>query len=381
MEPLDATTASSPDIVAENIAKLRELFPECFTEGSDEDGPRFKVDFGALKETLGDYVEDKEERYSFTWNGKARARRIAQTPSTGTLRPCSEESVNWGATQNLFIEGDNLEVLKLLQKSYHHRVKMIYIDPPYNTGKEFIYPDRFQDNLSTYLQYTGQVGSDGLKLSANTESAGRYHTNWLNMMLPRLRLARNLLRWDGILFISIDDHEAANLKKLCDEIFGEENFVATFVRKRRMATGMRGDVVSPDHEYVLAYSASRSDIALFGRVRSEGDYPFKDAIGKYRSTDLTVGMTREMRPNQFYAITNPRTGAEYWPPDTRVWRFYPATMEKEIACDNIIWPDDNPDRRMSRPRYKTRFDPDDGNQKTSPVSTWISTLSESSSIA
>ncbi|MCB1660828.1 MAG: site-specific DNA-methyltransferase, partial [Pseudomonadales bacterium] len=195
-------------------------FPEVFAEG--------KVDFEALRETLGEYVEDKQERYSFTWHGKGRARRIAQTPSAGTLLPCPEESVDWDTTQNLFVEGDNLEVLKLLQKSYHRRVKMIYIDPPYNTGKEFIYPDKYQDNLATYLRYTGQVDGEGFKLSSNAESSGRYHTNWLNMMYPRLKLARNLLRDDGAIFVSIDDHEAHNLRYLLDEIFGPENFLVQF---------------------------------------------------------------------------------------------------------------------------------------------------------
>jgi len=229
MEKLDPKTdGATTDIVEQNIEKLKSLFPDVFTEG--------KVDLDALRETLGDYIDDRQERYSFTWNGKSRARRIAQTPSTGTLRPCPEESVNWDTTQNLFIEGDNLEVLKLLQKSYHKKVKMIYIDPPYNTGKEFIYPDRFQDNLDTYLRYTGQVDDEGLKLSTNAESSGRYHTNWLNMMLPRLKLARNLLSDDGVIFVSIDDNEAANLKLLMDELFGPENHLVTHYVQVRYAS-------------------------------------------------------------------------------------------------------------------------------------------------
>src|SRR5438093_10028285 len=183
------TEGASANILEENIRRLKELFPEIVTEG--------KIDFDALRETLGDYVDDRPERYSFTWHGKSRARRIAQTPSTGTLRPCPEESVNWDTTQNIFIEGDNLEVLKLLQKSNHKRVKMIYIDPPYNTGKEFIYPDKYADNLETYLRYTGQVDDAGFKLTPNAETSGRYHTNWLNMMYPRLKLARNLLCDEG----------------------------------------------------------------------------------------------------------------------------------------------------------------------------------------
>ena len=240
MQKLDPKTdGASANIIDENLAKLRELFPDAFTESSAEGEPRWKVDFDALREVLGDAIEDKPERYSFTWNGKSRAKMIANTPTTATLRPCPEESVNWDTTKNLFIEGDNLEVLKLLQKSYHRKVKMIYIDPPYNTGGEFIYPDRFKDNLNTYLRYSGQVDDEGFKLSANTESSGRYHTNWLNMMLPRLRLARQLLRDDGFVFISIDDHEVANLRLLCNEIFGEENFIESLVWKKSMAAGQR----------------------------------------------------------------------------------------------------------------------------------------------
>ncbi len=180
MEKLDRDTGgSSLNIVQDNIEKLKTLFPDIFAEG--------KIDFDKLKAALGDTLEAQEERYSFNWHGKAQARRIAQTPSTGTLRPCKEESKQWDSTQNLFIEGDNLEVLKLLQKSYHKQVKMIYIDPPYNTGKEFIYPDNYQDNLDTYLEYTGQKNSEGRKFGTNAETSGRYHTNWLNMMYPRLK--------------------------------------------------------------------------------------------------------------------------------------------------------------------------------------------------
>ena len=190
------------DFVTENIDKMKQMFPEIITE----DG----INFDTLRELLGDYVDDQEERYEFKWHGKSRARWIAQTPSMGTLRPSTKESVNWDDTQNLFIEGDNLEALKLLQKSYHKKVKMVYIDPPYNTGNEFIYPDKYQDNLDTYLRYTRQIDDEGFKISTNSETTGRYHTNWLNMMYPRLKLARNLMSDDGIIFISIDDHEVYN---------------------------------------------------------------------------------------------------------------------------------------------------------------------------
>ncbi|WDP92367.1 MAG: site-specific DNA-methyltransferase [Desulfobacter sp.] len=244
MEKMDGKTM---DIVAENVGKLKELFPEAFTEG--------KVDFEALKEVLGTFVDDRDERYSFTWNGKSKARMIAQTPSTGTLRPCKEESVDWDSTQNIFIEGDNLEVLKLLQKSYHKKVKMIYIDPPYNTGKDFVYKDNFKDNIKNYKEITGQVDGEGRNLSNNPETSGRYHTDWLNMMYPRLKLARNLLKDDGVIFISADE-EITNLKKMCDEIFGEENFVENITWNKRIPKNDKG--VGNIHEYVLLYAKDTS---------------------------------------------------------------------------------------------------------------------------
>lgn len=235
----------SADVVAENIAGLKELFPEAFTEG--------KVDFEVLKQLLGGAVDEREEKYGLNWHGKRRARQLALTPSNGALRPCPEDSVDWDSTQNLMIEGDNLEVLKLLQKSYSGKVKLIYIDPPYNTGKDFVYPDNFQDNIRNYLELTGQV-EGGQKLSSNTESSGRFHTDWLNMMYPRLKLARNLLREDGVTLISIDDHEIENLRRICGEIFGEENFIACMTWEK----GRKNDakLVSVGHEYLLVYAKS-----------------------------------------------------------------------------------------------------------------------------
>ena len=221
----------SKDIEKENLAAMQQLFPEAFEEG--------KIDFDVLRQLLGDYVDDEEERYSFRWNGKGKALRLSQTPSTGTLRPCKEESKDWNTTENLYIEGDNLEVLKLLQKSYHGKVKMIYIDPPYNTGKDFVYKDDFRDNVANYKRITGQVDDEGRSTGTNSESNGRFHTDWLNMMYPRLRLARNLLSDDGVIFISIDDNEFDNLKKLCDDVFGESNFVNIISVKMSEPTGVK----------------------------------------------------------------------------------------------------------------------------------------------
>ena len=358
----DDPETRSKDVVAENIEHLKTLFPEAFTEG--------KIDFWVLRQLLGDGVEEREEKYGLNWYGKRQGRQLALTSSTGTLRPCPEESVNWDTTQNLMIEGDNLEVLKLLQKSYAGKVKLIYIDPPYNTGKDFIYPDDYRDNIQNYLELTGQIDGESRKLSSNTEASGRFHTDWLNMMYPRLKLARNLLRNDGAIFISIDDAEVANLHFVCDDIFGDDNFISNFVRRRRMTTGMRDTLVSPDHEYVLAYAKNIEALKLYGFARQQSDFPRSDEKSAYRSTDLTVGMTREMRPNQHYAICHPTLGTEYWPPDERVWRFESRTMKRHIATGNIIWPDDNPGSRMTRPRFKTRYI--EGEDKANPISTWIS---------
>ena len=225
MIKLTKQDGSSLDIVNENLEALKAIFPEAFTEDN--------VDFEVLRQLLGNAVDEGDEKYGLNWHGKKKARQIALMPSLGTLRPCPEESVDWDTTQNLFIEGDNLEVLKLLQKSYANKVKMIYIDPPYNTGKEFIYPDKFQDNLDTYLKYTGQKDDGGFKISSNTESSGRYHTNWLNMMYPRLKLARNALTRDGVIIVSIADQELSNLLTIMNDIYGEENRVAIFTWKSR----------------------------------------------------------------------------------------------------------------------------------------------------
>jgi adenine-specific DNA-methyltransferase len=357
----------SHDIAEDKRQELLRLFPEIRTEGG-------KVDVERLKLALGESVDVGKERYGMTWPGKADCFKTIQMPSLATLRPCPEESINFETTENLIIEGDNLEVLKLLQKSYLGKVKMIYIDPPYNTGNDFIYPDNYSESLQTYLEYTGQVDAEGKKFSTNAETDGRFHSKWLNMIYPRLYLARNLLRDDGLVFISIDDTEVDNLRRICSEVFGEENFLATFVRRRRMATGMRDTPISPDHEYVIAFAKQLDSTRLYGFARNAGDFPLYDAKGRFRSTDLTVGMTREMRPNQYYAIRNPTTGADFWPPEERVWRFEPATMQKHIVDDNIIWPDAVDGARMTRPRFKTRFDPGDG--KTNPVSTWINLKSQ-----
>lgn len=271
LQKLTPEDGQSLDIEAQNIEQLKQFFPDVFREG--------KVDFEALKAALGEHVEDKEERYNFTWHGKNKARQIAQTPSTGTLRPCKEESVNWDTTQNLFIEGDNLEVLKLLQKSYHQKVKMIYIDPPYNTGSDFVYKDDFSNNIKNYLSLTNQVDGQGNTYSTNVDTSGRYHSDWLSMMYPRLKLARNLLKDDGVIFISIDDNEITNLKNICNEIFGEENFVAQMVWKKKYIGGKHAKHFVDLHEYVLVYAKNILDLDEVLMDRPSGE------LGKFKLED------------------------------------------------------------------------------------------------
>lgn len=257
----------SPDIVAGNVAQLKTIFPELVTEGPN--GVSVNVD--VLKQLVGDKtVTDSDEKYGLTWYGKRRARQLALTPSTGTLRPCPEDSVDWDTTQNLMIEGDNLEVLKLFQKSYAGKVKLIYIDQPYNTGKDFVYPDDYRDNIKNYLELTGQVEGER-KITSNTESSGRFHTNWLNMMYPRLKLARNLLREDGVIFISIDDCEVANLRLLCDDVFGSENFVAEVIWEGANKNDARQ--IGTCHEYVLVYSRNREALPREWGIKKEGVEP------------------------------------------------------------------------------------------------------------
>ena len=285
----------------------------------------------------GQKLEDSKERYSLTWNGKARARQIAQEVSTGTLRPAKEESKNWDNTENIYIEGDNLEVLKLLQKSYHGKIKMIYIDPPYNTGKDFVYKDNEYQGLKIYKEITGQTNKEGIKLTTNTDSDGRYHSKWLSMMYPRLKLARNLLTDDGVIFISIDDKEQANLKKLCDEIFGEENFVAQIVWERAYAPVNLKKHFSESHDYIVCYGKNINLSINNGLKRSEeadNRYlnPDNDPRGVWQSDNFSVGPAVE---SNIYKIISP-SGRENYPPNGRSWRVSEEKF-KEMLLDNRVW--------------------------------------------
>ena len=261
----------SPDLVADNIAQLARLFPEAFTEG--------KVDFAVLRELLGNAIDESDEKYGLSWHGKRRARRRALTPSAGTLRPCPEESVEWDSTRNLMIEGDNLEVLKLLQKSYTNKVKLIYIDPPYNTGKDFVYRDNHKDGIRNYLKITGQLDGNGDKLCSNTDASGRFHTNWLNMMYPRLKVARNCLTNDGIILISIGDEEVHHLRVMCDEIFGYDNFCGAFIWEKKKKPSFLDRNMGTVTDYIVSYAKDRSLSPAFtaGSVEEGKKYPFNNA--------------------------------------------------------------------------------------------------------
>ncbi|MEW5773318.1 MAG: site-specific DNA-methyltransferase [Thermodesulfobacteriota bacterium] len=303
----DAPETKSADMLAENVGQLKVLFPEAFPEG--------KVDFEVLKQLLGGVVDEREEKYGLNWHGKRQARQLALTPSTGTLRPCPEDSMDWDTTQNLMIEGDNLEVLKLLQKSYAGKVKLIYIDPPYNTGKDFVYPDNFQDNIKNYLELTGQV-EGGRKISSNTEASGRFHTDWLNMMYPRLRVARTLLSPLGAIFISIDDNELSNLKAICNDIFGPECYAGCVARVTGTPTGGGFRALVNETDNVLIY-LKQPDVEISGITFTEDDaaiYDKEDANGKYliRSLRRTGGEDRrEDRPSMYYGIAAPNGAVVY----------------------------------------------------------------------
>lgn len=332
----------SLDLTEEKKQELLRLFPEICTEGG-------KIDFDRLKLALGEMVDVGKERYGMNWPGKAECYRTIQAPSTGTLLPCPEESVNFDTTENLIIEGDNLEVLKLLQKAYLGKVKMIYIDPPYNTGNDFIYPDNYTESLQTYLEYTGQVDNEGRKFGTNSDTDGRFHSRWMNMMYPRLYLARNLLCDDGLLMISIDDHEVENLRRLCDEVFGEESFLITLVwQRRQMADSRNQDRASTDHEYIICYKMPSTKLKGNPIDKSKYSNPDNDPRGSWFSADLTGIANKEERPNLHYDLIDPATKIVYPPSSTRGWSCSQDTMARLIDEKRIIWPP----KPNGRPRSK-----------------------------
>lgn len=323
-----------------NMEKLKSVFPECFTEG--------KLDIDKLLSLCGEYIDNDFERYKFEWKGKAECLRLAQKRSAGTLRPCPEESINWDTTKNLYIEGDNLEVLKLLQTAYYRKVKMIYIDPPYNTGNDFVYEDDFADPLARYKEVTQQT------TKSNPETMGRYHTNWLNMMYPRLRLAANLLRDDGVIFISIDDNEVTNLRKICDEVFGEENFVGMISWFKKASPSNDAQYFSNDIEYIVVYAKQKiiwspNRLPLNEKQMKYYQNPDNDPRGAWNSSTYTCNKTKAERPNLFYSITNPFTGKEVWPKETAVWAYSKAQCEQHIKENLLFW---GIDGNAQFPRFK-----------------------------
>ena len=294
----------TPDPNDERLAQLRRLVPEAFSEG--------RIDWAKLRAALGEAVDEGPERYTFSWAGKGDALRALQAPTAATLRPCRDESVGFEQTRNVFIEGENLEALKLMLKPYHGRVKMIYIDPPYNTGHDFVYPDDFKDPLGNYMRLTGQVDAEGNYASSNSESSGRYHSAWLSMMYPRLFLARQLLREDGVIFVSIDDHEVHNLRMLMNEVFGEENFVECFIWKKSYGGGAKEKYAVTQHEYILLYGREAAlvpELWLSPDPKAESRYyKHSDSRGPYRLKPLEATASMDDRPNLRFPIPLPQGG-------------------------------------------------------------------------
>lgn len=355
---MNKMSMESVDIVAKNIEKIGELFPNCITEMLDEkkSTPENKVykkavNFDLLKQMLSGEVLDGDEAYEFNWVGKKTAIVEANKPIRKTLRPCPEESVNWDTTENLYIEGDNLEVLKLLQESYLGKVKMIYIDPPYNTGNDFIYRDDFSQSVEDYNDQSGVYDEEGDRLFKNTDSNGRFHSDWCSMIYSRLMLSRNLLSDDGVIFISIGEEEIENLYVICNEIFGKTHHLGTFIWKRRQMVDSRSKTgVSEDHEYLLCYS-KMIDQRIRGVYADMSKYsnPDNDPRGDWMSADMTGLATASQRPNLHYEFVNPKTGIQYACPPLG-WRYDRKHMDELIINDEIIWPS-NPEGRPRRKKF------------------------------
>jgi adenine-specific DNA-methyltransferase len=353
---------TSLDVAQEKRAELKrslgQAFPEGFAEGL--------IDFEQLRRVLGDWVDTSKERFGLNWPGKAECMKIIQQPSVATLKPARSESVNFDVSHNLFIEGDNLEVLKLLQKAHFGRVDMIYIDPPYNTGGEFIYPDKYAETLDTYLAYTGQIDAEGRRFATNTDSSGRYHSRWLSMMYPRLYLAKNLLRQDGLIFISIDDHEVAHLRELCDQIFGEENFVSEIVWKKAYGGGAKAKHIVGHHEYVLVYAKNKESIGHIDcppNPETRKYYKFKDeyfeTLGPYRTQPLWTNSMDE-RENLRYAIV--KDVIEIWPEKQWQWE-KSRTLAAQRANKLEFVKSDN----SYSVYYKQYLYDDDGNERSAKL--------------
>lgn len=347
---------SSVDGTKLNLEALYQIAPSCFTEVKDEKTGELRhvVNFTTLRQLLGDdAVEDAEEMYQFTWPGKQEARREAARSTTKTLRPVVEDSVDWDHTQNLYIEGDNLEVLKLLQKSYMGKVKMIYIDPPYNTGNDFVYDDDFAVSQDDYDLFAGDVDELGNRYRKNTETNGRFHSDWCSMMYSRLMVARSLLTEDGVIFISIDDNEVENLKKICSEIMGEHNFVSQIIWKKR-STPPNDKVIGAAHEYILCYSKNNLLVKLNLRERTDEQLqryqnPDNHPKGPWTPGDLGANVKGgRYVASLYFPIINPNTGESHYPPQNGNWRFNQQTIQKLLENNEIYFGVDG----KGRPKLK-----------------------------
>ena len=335
MNSIDKLDLRTPDFVSANIEKLAALFPHCVTESADGK----KIDFDLLQQELcNDIVDGNRERYRLEWPGKREAIVTANMPTTKTLRPVREDSVDFDNTENLYIEGDNLEVLKLLQESYFGKIKMIYIDPPYNTGNDFVYKDNFATDRETELFESGQIDEYNRRMVANPETSGRYHSDWLTMMYPRLKLARNLLTDDGVIFISIDDNEVHNLRKICDEVFGEVNFVANVVWQKKYAATNDSKGFSATHDHIIIYQRSDEFNRNLLPRTVEQNVPYKnddnDGKGLWRADNILV---KSFSSNCVYPIVNPNTGVEFLPPEGSCWRANQDTMLKWLSENRIYF--------------------------------------------
>ena len=384
---MDKLKMQSRDVTGSNIDKIARLFPQCVTERKDKDGKTvLGIDFEKLRDELSaDVIDDGEERYQFTWPDKKAHAHLANTPTTKTLRPCREESVDFDHTQNLYIEGDNLDVLKVLRETYLGKVKMIYIDPPYNTGNDFVYNDDFSQDTDEYKENSGQTDEEGNRLVQNTESNGRFHTDWLNMIYPRLKVAKDLLTDDGVIFISIDDNEVDNLRKVCDEVFGESNFVAA-INWRRSGGRQDSKYYAVIHEYILCYAKNIGTFEAGEEIKTGDVYPkYDEEKNRYYKTQLLrkwgSNSLREDRPNLYYAIKSP-DGSDVFPmiytesknSDLGFvkiqgrWRHGASNLEKMIADGKVEFQRNKWGEWIA---YEKIFAPLEGEKPTKKYSTWI----------
>lgn len=347
VKDMERLSMQSYDVIGGNVAKIAALFPQCVTETAekiiDSNGAtryesRLAIDFDKLREELSNEVLDEgEERYQFTWPDKRAASRLANESTTQALRPCREESVDFDTTENLYIQGDNLDVLKVLRETYLGKVKMIYIDPPYNTGNDFVYNDDFAQGVDEYEQSSSARDENGNLITdpmqRNTESNGRFHTDWLNMIYPRIKVARDMLTKDGVIFISLDDNEVANMMKICNEIFGEQNFVGNIIWQSRTSIS-NDDEISTNHNHTLVYSKDRQSLTFGGDDIDENEYinPDNDPRGPWKLVPIDAN---HVGGDTNYPIRNPKNGVDYYPPNGRIWCYNKATLDSLMADGRI----------------------------------------------